>query len=100
MKGAKMNPLYDFTKDEIGLIQMGLMAIAHSTREAVEEAGLEPPDGLLETLASAIAKLNEAIELRIENQNQFNSLIESLTDVEKASKSVISNPDLPINEYN
>ena len=95
-----MNPMYDFTRDEIGFLQMGLMAIAQSTREAVEREGVEPPDGFVETLGSVIEKLNEVIKLRITNEEQFDSLIETLTDVENKSQSVISNPDSPINEYN
>jgi len=92
--------MYDFTKEEIGFIQMGIMAIAQSTREAVEEAGVEPPDGFIEVLSSVVEKINEVIKLRIENQNNFDSLIASLTDVENASHTVITNPDSPINEYN
>jgi hypothetical protein len=95
-----MNPMYDFTKNEIGLIHMGLFAIAQSTKEAMEESELEPPDGFVETLESVINKINEVIEARIANQDQFESLITSLTDVENKSQSVISNPETPINEYN
>jgi hypothetical protein len=95
-----MNPMYDFTREEIGFIQMGIMAIAQSTRQAVEESDVEPPDGFVETLASVVEKLNEVIKLRIANEEQFDSLIETLTDVENKSQSVISNPDSPINEYN
>jgi hypothetical protein len=95
-----MNPMYDFTKSEIGLIHMGLFAIAQSTKEAMEESELEPPDGFVETLESVINKINEVIEARIANQDQFESLITSLTDVENKSQSVISNPETPINEYN
>jgi len=88
-----MNPMYDFTREEIGFIQMGIMAIAQSTRQAVEESDVEPPDGFVETLASVVEKLNEVIKLRIANEEQFDSLIETLTDVENKSQSVISNPD-------
>ena len=94
-----MNPMYDFTKKEIGLIHMGLFAIAQSTKEAMEESELEPPDGFVETLESVINKINEVIEARIANQDQFESLITSLTDVENKSQSVINNPETPINEY-
>jgi hypothetical protein len=94
-----MNPLYDFTKDELGFLQMGLMGIAQSTKEVVEN-GSEPPVGFIETLESVIEKMNEVIRLRIVNEEQFESLIETLTDVENKSQSVISNPDTPINEYN
>ena len=95
-----MNPMYDFTREEIGFIQMGIMAIAQSTRQAVEESDVEPPDGFVETLQSVVEKINEVIKLRIANEEQFDSLIETLTDVENKSQSVISNPDSPINEYN
>jgi hypothetical protein len=95
-----MNPMYDFTREEIGFIQMGIMAIAQSTREAIETDGVEPPDGFIETLQSVVEKINEVIKLRIANEEQFDSLIETLTDVENKSQSVISNPDSPINEYN
>jgi len=95
-----MNPMYDFTREEIGFIQMGIMAIAQSTREAIETDGVEPPDGFVETLGSVVEKINEVIKLRIANEEQFDSLIETLTDVENKSQSVISNPDSPINEYN
>lgn len=92
--------MYDFTREEIGFIQMGIMAIAQSTREAIETEGVEPPDGFIETLQSVVEKINEVIKLRIANEEQFDSLIETLTDVENKSQSVISNPDSPINEYN
>lgn len=92
--------MYDFTREEIGFIQMGIMAIAQSTREAIETDGVEPPDGFVETLGSVVEKINEVIKLRIANEEQFDSLIETLTDVENKSQSVISNPDSPINEYN
>jgi len=95
-----MNPMYDFTREEIGFIQMGIMAIAQSTREAIETDGVEPPDGFVETLGSVVEKINEVIKLRIANEEQFDSLIETLADVENKSQSVISNPDSPINEYN
>jgi hypothetical protein len=94
-----MNEMYDFTRDEIGFLQMGLMGIAQSTKEAVE-SGSEPPVGFIETLESVINKMNKVIELRIHNENQFDSLTESLTDVVRNTQSVISNPELPINEYN
>ena len=95
-----MNPMYDFTKDEIGLIHMGLFAIAQSTKEAMEESELEPPDGFVETLESVINKITEVIQLRIVNEKDFDDLISSLTDVVSKSQSVISNPESPINEYN
>lgn len=94
-----MNPMYDFTKEEIGLIHMGLFAIAQSTKEAVEE-GFEPPNGFVETLESAVNKMTEVLEARVANQDQFESLVTSLDDVENKAQSVISNPESPINEYN
>ena len=96
-----MNPMYDFDKDEIGFIQMGLMAIAQTTREAVEREGIEPPDGFVETLQSVVEKINRVIELRIENQNQFESLTQSLTDVENAFSLISRYPETPETiEYN
>lgn len=94
-----MNEMYDFTRDELGFLQMGLMGIAQATKEAVEHDN-EPPVGFVETLESVIEKMNKVIELRIHNENQFESLTESLTDVVRKTQSVISNPELPINEYN
>lgn len=95
-----MNPMYDFTKDEIGFIQMGLMAIAQTTREAVEN-GNEPPDGFVETLGSVVEKINEVIRLRIANEEQFESITQSLTDVENALSLITRYPDTPETiEYN
>lgn len=95
-----MNPLYDFTKEEIGFIQMGLMAIAQSTREAVEE-GNEPPNGFVETLGSVVEKINAVIELRIANDEQFDSLTELLNDVENVGNMISNSHEIPETiEYN
>jgi len=94
-----MNPMYDFTDKEIALLDMAVSAVVESTKYALQE-GMTPPEGLLEALESTYNKLQSVIAVRIEHDNQFQSVIKLLTDVETASESVISNPELPINEYN
>ena len=92
--------MYDFAKEEIQFIQMGLMAIAHSTREAVNE-GNEPPDGFVEVLNSVVEKINRVIELRIENDEQFESLTELLNDVENVGNMITNSHPIPETiEYN
>ena len=91
--------MFDFSAKEISMIQMSLYAIAQTTKHTIEE-GHEAPEGFVETLESVINKLNEVVELRIENDNQFESIVESLTDVEKSLQQIVVNPDTPINEYN
>ena len=94
-----MNPMFDFSAKEISMIQMSLYAIAQTTKHTIEE-GHEAPEGFVETLESVINKLNLVIEARIENDNQFESITQSLTDVEQSLQQIVNNPDTPINEYN
>ena len=94
-----MNPLFDFSAKEISMIQMSLYAIAQTTKHTIEE-GVEAPEGFVETLESVINKLNEVVELRIENDNQFESIVTSLTDVEQSLNALVKNPDIEIDEYN
>lgn len=94
-----MNPLFDFSAKEIGMIQMALGAIAQSTQFAIEE-GATPPDGFVETIESVINKLNEVVELRIENDNRFEAIVQSLSDVQQTSIVITRNPEIEIDEYN
>ena len=94
-----MNPMFDFSAKEISMIQMSLYAIAQTTKHTIEE-GVEAPEGFVETLESVINKLNEVVELRIENDNQFESIVTSLTDVEQSLNALVKNPDIEIDEYN
>ena len=94
-----MNPLFDFSAKEIGMIQMALGAIAQTTALAIEE-GANPPDGFVETIESVINKLNEVVELRIENDNRFEAIVQSLSDVQQTSIVITRNPEIEIDEYN
>ena len=94
-----MNPLFDFNATEISMIQLALFQVARATQETIEH-GVEAPDNFVETLESVINKLNLVIEARIENDNQFESITQSLTDVAQSLQQIVSNPDTPINEYN
>lgn len=94
-----MNPLFDFSAKEIGMLQMAVSAIAQTTALAIEE-GVTPPDGFVETIESVINKLNEVVEVRIENDNNFESIVQSLTDVEQSFGVLVKNPDVEIDDYN
>ena len=94
-----MNPMFDFSPKEISMIQMSLSAIAQTTQHAISE-GVFPPDGFIETLESVVDKLNLVVEARIENDNQFEAIVNSLSDVEQSLQKIVSNPDTPSNEYN
>lgn len=94
-----MNPLFDFNATEISMIQLALFQVARATQETIEH-GVEAPDNFVETLESVINKLNLVIEARIDNDNQFESITQSLTDVAQSLQQIVNNPDTPINEYN
>lgn len=94
-----MNPLFDFSAKEIGLIQMAIGAVAQTTQLAIEE-DVMPPEGFVETIQSVIHKLNLVVEARIQNDNDFESITQSLSDVEQSLQKIVINPDTPINEYN
>ena len=94
-----MNPLFDFNATEISMIQLALFQVARATQETIEH-GVEAPDNFVETLESVVNKLNLVIEARIDNDNQFESITQSLTDVAQSLQQIVSNPDTPINEYN
>jgi len=95
-----MNPMYEFNDREIALLDMALHAIAETTQMAMEQ-GATPPDGLVEALNSTIEKLNQVIQKRCDDFNLFGEIVkDSLSDVEAISDKIVSNPDLPINEYN
>ena len=94
-----MNPLFDFSAKEIGMIQMTLGAIAQTTALAIEE-GANPPDGFVETIEPVINKLNEVVDVRIENDNRFEAITQSLSDVEQSLRALVSNPEIEIDEYN
>ena len=93
-----MNPLFDFSAREIGMLQMAVSAIAQTTAHAIEE-GVNPPDGFVETIESLINKLNEVVDVRIENDNRFEAIVQSLTDVEQSLQVIVKNPDVEIDEY-
>lgn len=93
-----MNPMFDFSAKEISMIQMSLFAIAQTTKHTIEE-GVEAPEGFVETLESVINKLNEVVEARIKNDEQFESIVDSLTDVEQSLNAIVNNPDVEIDEY-
>ena len=94
-----MNPMFDFNAREISLIQLSLSAIAQTTQHAITE-GVYPPDGFIEALESVVDKLNAVVEARIENDNKFESIIQSLPDVEQSLNALVRNPDIEIDEYN
>jgi hypothetical protein len=94
-----MNPMYDFTDKEIALLDMAISSVIEATKHAVVEGHI-PPEGLVEALMTTYGKLQQVIEIRDTHNQEFSSVIELLKDVETTSQSVISNPDLPINEYN
>jgi len=95
-----MNPMYEFNDREIALLDMALHAIAETTHMAIQQ-GATPPDGLVEALNTTIEKLNLVIQKRCDDFNLFGEIVkDSLSDVEAISDKIVSNPDLPINEYN
>ena len=94
-----MNPLFDFSAKEIGMLQMAIGAVAQSTALAIQE-GSNPPEGFVETIESIINKLNEVVEVRIENDNNFEAIVQSLTDVEQSFGVLVNNPDVEIDDYN
>lgn len=94
-----MNPLFDFTAKEIGLLQMSVCAIAQTTAHAISE-GVMPPDGLLEAIESVMNKLDKVVEARIENDNLFEAIVQPLTDVQQSFGVLVKNPDVEIDEYN
>lgn len=94
-----MNPLFDFNATEISMIQLALFQVAKATQETIEH-GVEAPDNFVETLESVINKLNLVVEARIQNDNDFESITQSLSDVEQSLQKIVINPDTPINEYN
>lgn len=94
-----MNPMFDFNAKEINMINMALFAIARTTQMTVDE-GVEAPEGFMECLESVVNKMNLVVEARIENDNQFESITESLSDVAQSLQKIVNNPDTPINEYN
>lgn len=89
-----MNPMFDFSAKEISMIQMSVSAIAQTTQHAISE-GATPPDGFMETIESVIHKLNLVVEARIENDNQFESIVEAkLQDVEEALMIISQDPTI------
>lgn len=95
-----VNPMYDLTIKELGMIHLGISAVLSTTEEAIAH-GETPPDGFLDVVKSSMEKLEAIIDFRCEQYNEFQALVESqLIDVNKQANEVISNPDSPINEYN
>jgi hypothetical protein len=91
--------LYDFNDREIGVIDLALSSVLEATKHAIEE-GMTPPDGLLETLVSAYNKLQEVIDLRCQDFNEFQELIQTLTDVESTAQQIVKDPEVSTPDYN
>lgn len=94
-----MNPMFDFNANEINMIQLALFQVARATQETISH-GVEAPDNFVETLESVINKLSSVIEARIKNDDEFESITQSLTDVEQSFGVLVKNPDVEIDEYN
>jgi hypothetical protein len=95
-----MNPMYDFTDKEIALIDMAVIAIAQVTNEATNQ-GITPPDGLVEAIQSTINKIQQVLELRNQNNEQFEALAESLNDVANVGNLIANSHPIPeTHEYN
>lgn len=72
-----LNRLYDFDVTELALIHASLTATAQLAQ--VDDTA---PSGLLETAISALEKIQQVIEIRCNDYNEFQSLANSsLTDL-------------------
>lgn len=95
-----MNPMYDFTDKEVALIDMALIAIAQVTNQATLQ-GVTPPDGLVEAIQSTIDKIQQVLEIRSQNNEQFDNVVSQLNDVGNALDLIARFPDTPETiEYN
>lgn len=77
MKEAEPNRLYDFSMREIGLMILSLMATLQ-----MAQGDDEAPEGLEECAMSALTKLEHVAKLRVEDLEKFDSLAQSLKEVD------------------
>lgn len=84
-----MNLLLDFEKPELAVIGLALQATYESAQTGIEQ-GLNPPDGFIEALEGAIEKFQTIVEARIKSEKQFDSIAESLADVNALLNQVIN----------
>lgn len=79
------NRLYDFDMRELNLLYMGLASIQHLANNDVDV-----PAGLTTTLDSAINKIQTIMELRCNDFNEFQDLVEnSLTDLSEQEQQIV-----------
>lgn len=91
--------MYDFNDREIGVLDLSLSSVLEATKHAIEE-GMTPPDGLLETLLSAYNKLQQVIESRCNDFNEFQELAQTLADVESTARQIVKDPEVSTPDYN
>lgn len=91
--------MYDFNDREIGVLDLALSSVLEATKHALEE-GMTPPDGLLETLLSAYNKLQQVIESRCNDFNEFQELAQTLADVESTAQQIVKDPEVSTPDYN
>lgn len=77
--------MYDFDIRELMLIHSSLVAVANLATE-----DNSAPQGLLEATQSTIKKIENVVEQRVMNDNNFAELVEaSLLDVDKYGEQLI-----------
>lgn len=91
--------MYDFNDREIGLLDLALSSVIEATKHAILE-GNTPPDGLLETLIETNNKLQQVIELRCQDFNEFQELAQTLADVESTAQQIVKDPEVSTPDYN
>jgi hypothetical protein len=78
--------MYDFDIRELMLIHSSLVAVANLATE--DDSA---PQGLLEATQSTIKKIENVVEQRVMNDNNFAELVEaSLLDVDKYGQQLIN----------
>lgn len=79
------NRLYDFNIRELNLLYMGLASLQH-----LAENDNDVPAGLTITLDSTIDKLQEVIEMRCQDFNEFSELVDSsLSDLLSQTEQIV-----------
>lgn len=79
------NRLYDFNIRELNLLYMGLASLQH-----LAENDNDVPAGLTNTLDSTIDKLQEVIEMRCQDFNEFSELVDSsLSDLLSQTEQIV-----------
>lgn len=79
------NRLYDFNIRELNLLYMGLASLQH-----LAEGDSDVPAGLTNTLDSTINKLQEVIEMRCQDFNEFSDLVDSsLSDLLSQTEQIV-----------